>query len=454
MAPPTDSSRPPTRHPVLLGAVIALVAVNLRPALASVGPVLSDLRADLGLSGTAAALLTALPVLCLGVLAATAPALARRWGMEPVVAIVLGVVTAGLLLRVTAGTVVLFAGTVVVSGAIAVANVLLPAIIKRDFAGGGGPMMGVYTMALSGSAAVAAGTTIPIGDAVGLGWRGALGMWAVPAALALVAWLPFARTHHTAPAAAPHGGSLLRDALAWQVTFFFGLQALSFYAILAWLPSVYRDHGSSPATAGLLLSVSAFVQIPIALTLPTLAVRSVDQRMLAAGCTIVTVAGLTGVMVAPTTAPYLWMVLLGIGQGASFAVGLTLFVLRTRGIADTARLSAMAQTFGYLVAAGGPLLVGAVHDAARSWTPALAMLVLLALPQLVAGVLAGRPLHVGRGSPARQAGPGGTGSGGTGSGGAGSGGAGSGRAGSGRAGSGGTGSGGTGTLDGREIRGR
>jgi MFS transporter, CP family, cyanate transporter len=390
---------PPARHPVLLGFTIALVAANLRPALASVGPVLTDLRADLGLSGTAAAVLTAVPVICLGAVAATAPALARRWGMEPIVAAVLGVLVGALLLRVTDGTVVLFAGTIVASGAIAVANVLLPAIIKRDFPTGSGAMMGVYTMALSGSAAVAAASTVPIGDAVGHGWRGALGAWAAPAAVGLVAWLPFARAHTPPPSDAAPGGetparSLLGNRLAWNVTLFFGLQALSFYAVLAWLPSIYRDHGYSPAAAGLLLSVSAIMQVPITLVLPGIAGRAVDQRLLTTVATLLTAAGLAGILLAPTAAPYLWMIVLGTGQGATFALGLTMFVLRARSTASTARLSAMAQTFGYLVAAGGPLLVGAVHDAAGSWTPALVLLLVLIAPQLVTGVIAGRARYV------------------------------------------------------------
>jgi len=260
--------------------------------------------------------LTALPVVCLGVLAATAPALARRWGMERVIAMVLGGVIAGLLVRVVAGPVLLFAGTVLVSGSIAIANVLLPAVIKRDFAGHSGPMMGVYTMALSGSAAVAAGSTVPIGDLLGYGWRGALAAWAAPAVLALLAWLPYTRAHHPPPAAGPGGRALLRSALAWQVTLFFGLQALSFYAVLAWLPSVYRDHGYSPAAAGLLLSVSAVVQIPVTLLLPSLVTKVHDQRMLAAVATLLTAAGLAGILVAPTAVPYLWVLVLGVGQGA------------------------------------------------------------------------------------------------------------------------------------------
>ncbi|MFL6130352.1 MAG: CynX/NimT family MFS transporter [Mycobacteriales bacterium] len=379
----------------MLGFAVAIAAVNLRPALASVGPVLPEIRADLGLSGAAAAVLTSVPVLCLGLLAPAAPALARRWGIEPVVALVLGALTAGLLVRVLAGTAALLAGTVLASGAIAVANVLLPALVKRDFPASTGTMMGVYTMSLSGSAAVAAGTTAPLAQATG-SWRGGLGAWAVPAAVALLAWLPLARRR---PAGADQGGGrrLLGDPLAWQVTAFFGLQSLCFYAVLSWLPTVYRDAGYGAVAAGAVLSGSALMQIPVTLVLPRLAARARTQRPYALAATVCTAAGLTGVLVAPTAAPYLWAVVLGAGQGAAFAVALTLIVLRARDPADTAGLSAMAQSLGYVLAASGPFLVGAVHDRTGSWTVPIALLLLLLVPQAAAGLLAGRPRHVGGG---------------------------------------------------------
>jgi CP family cyanate transporter-like MFS transporter len=355
--------------------------------------VLTEIRADLGLSGGLAAVLTSVPVLCLGLLAPAAPVLARRWGIEPVIALVLGVLTTGLLVRVLGGTAALFAGTVLASGAIAVANVLLPALVKRDFPASTGTMMGVYTMSLSGSAAVAAGITAPLAEATG-GWRGGLGGWAVPAAVALLVWLPLARGR--GPAADQGGGRRLRrDPLAWQVTAFFGLQSLSFYAVLSWLPTVYRDSGYSAVAAGAVLSGSALVQIPVTLLLPRLATRARTQRPHALAATACTAAGLAGVLTAPTAAPYLWAVLLGVGQGAAFAVALTLLVLRARDTADTAGLSAMAQSLGYVLAASGPFLVGAVHDRTGSWAPPIGLLLLLLVPQAVAGALAGRPRHVG-----------------------------------------------------------
>jgi CP family cyanate transporter-like MFS transporter len=354
-----------------------------------VGPVLDDVRTDLELSGTTAALLVSLPVLCLGVLATLAPRLARRWGMEPVLTVVLAAIAAGLQLRVLGNVGLLFAGTVLASGAIAVGNVLLPALIKRDFPQHSGTMIGVYTMALSGSAAVAAAATVPLGDAIGLGWRGALGVWVAPAVLALVLWIPFTGGHTPPPETGAPRKSLLTDALAWQVTVFFGLQSLFFYAILSWLPSLYRDQGYSAAAAGFVLSAMTFVQIPVTLILPRFAARARDQRGYLAATTMLTAVGVCGVMLAPTTLPYLWSCLMGVGIGGSFSLGLLLFVVRSRQPADTARLSAMAQTFGYVLAAS------AVHDATGSWTTPLALLLVLTVPQFVAGVLAGRPLHVG-----------------------------------------------------------
>ncbi len=386
-APPDGGAR--HRHPILLGLAVALVAFNLRAAVASVGPVLPEIRTDLPLSGTGAALLTFLPVLCFGLLAMAAPGLARRWGIEPVLLGVLGVLTAGLLLRVLDGPTVLLLGTALAGAAIAVGNVLVPPLIKRDFPDRIGLMMGVYTMAVSGSAAVAAGLTVPLGDAIGLGWRGALGVWLVPAALAAAAWLPQVR-NHTRPPEPPQGPPLRRSALAWQVTFYFGLQSLCFYSVLAWLPSIYREHDFGPAAAGALLSVSGLVQIPVALVMPTLANRSANQVPHIVASTLFIGAGLAGVLIAPTAAPYLWAVLIGIGQGAAFALALHLFVLRTRQVHETARLSAMAQTVGYVISAFGPLLVGLVHDATGSWTAPLLLLLALLVPQLAFGALSGR----------------------------------------------------------------
>jgi len=379
------------RPVVLVGLAVMLVALNLRAPVASVGPVLPEVRADLGLTGIGAAVLTTLPVLCFGVLAVVAPWWARRAGVEAVLMVALILLTVGLGGRVWGGPSLLLAGTLVVGGSIAIANVLLPPLIKRDFPGGTGVMMGLYTMCLAGSAAIGAGATVPLGEAIGVGWRGGLWIWAVPAALAAAVWLPMLNRSTRPPRHQPAPGpSLARHPLAWQVTVYFGLQSMIFYAMLSWLPSIYRDHGYSPAAAGFLLSLCGLVQIPVTLLLPRFAIRATSQVAHIAASTTFMGAGLLGILIAPTMAPYLWVTLLGIGCGACFAMGLALFVLRTGRIEDTARLSAMSQSVGYLICACGPLLFGLVHDLTNSWNAPLTMLILLLVPQLHTGMLAGR----------------------------------------------------------------
>jgi CP family cyanate transporter-like MFS transporter len=377
--------------PVALTVGVVFIAINLRPAVASVGPVLADLRDDTGLSAVAASVLTAIPILCFGALAPVAPRLARRIGLRPALGLLLAVLLAGLLLRLLPGVPLLFAGTMIAAAGIAASNVLVPALIKDDYAGRTGLAMGIYTTMLTLAAAVAVGISVPAEHSLGGGWRTALGLWAIPATLALVVWLPLARRGAEKPPETPRvPGSLLREPLAWHVTVYFGLQALGFYAVLAWLPTLYQDAGYSATTAGGLVSLTAFIQCPVALVVPMLATRARDQRLLVLVAGLCAAGGLLGILFAPTTAALLWILLLGLGQGAAFPLGLTLVVLRTDEPAVTARLSAMAQSGGYLLAALGPFLVGSLHDLTDSWTVSVTLLIVLLVPQIGSGLIAGK----------------------------------------------------------------
>lgn len=380
----------------LLAVGLILIAANLRPTVTSVAPLLPQIRADLGLSSAAASLLTATPVLCFGLLAPFAPRLADRLGMERTLGLVLLTVTVGLLVRVGPTTLTLFGGTVLAGGAIALGNVLLPALVKRDFPTRAGAITGAYTMALQIGAALAAGLSVPIATAAG-GWRGGLAVWAAAVGIALVVWLPNLRSRTRPDALPPTGaiGQLLRSPLAWQVTLFFGIQSLEFYAIVSWLPTIYQDAGFNPADAGIVLSVSTLAGAIPSLVMPSIATRAPDQRLLAIAVCVLIGVGLLGVVLAPLAQPWLWSVLIGLGNGASFPLALTLLVLRTRNSADTARLSALAQSVGYLIAAAGPVLVGLVHDLTASWGAAIGLLIVLLVPQTAFGIAAGRAVLLG-----------------------------------------------------------
>ena len=271
--------------------------------------------------------------------------------------------------------------------AIATANVLLPVLVRRDFAHRTGTAMALYTVSLIAFAALAAGATVPLADALGGGWRPGLAVWAIPAAVAVLAWLP-ALVHRdtprraTAPRSRPGGPAraLLREPLAWAVTLFFALQSAGFYATLAWLPSIFRSHGASESHAGALLSLTMAVGLITSLIVPGLAGRSRDQRPLVVVACALTAAGLLGILLAPMSAPYLWTVLLGLGQNATFPLALMLIVMRGGDVATTAGLSTMAQSVGYVLSSFAPLAVGALHGIADSWTPALILLLALVAP--------------------------------------------------------------------------
>jgi MFS transporter, CP family, cyanate transporter len=379
--------------PALLVAGVILVSINLRPAAASIGPILDRIQSDTGLSSGWAGALATLPVLCFGLLAPLAPPLARRLGLHTAIAVALIALTAGMLVRLVGGNVLLFAGTALAGAAIAVGNVLMPVVVRRDFPHRTGTAMALYTTSLIGFAALAAGVTVPIADAFGGGWRPGLGVWAIPAAIAALAWLPafLRRSADARPAGhAPLVRPLLRQPLAWQVTLFFALQSGGFYSTLAWLPDIFRSHGAGDSQAGFLLSLSIVVGLLTSTTLPGLATRVRDQRWLVVVCSAVWAAGLSGILVAPMSAPYLWAVLLGLGQNSTFPLALMLIVLRGGSVATTEGLSTLAQSVGYAIAAIFPLAVGALHGAAGSWTPSLILLLALLVPQVAFGLAAGR----------------------------------------------------------------
>ena len=392
----------PSRSDALVLAGVVLVAINLRPAAASIGPLIVRIEHDTGLASGWASALTTLPVLCFGLLAPLAPVFAKRFGVRSSIAAAMVALLAGIAMRLLPGVAFLFLGTAIAGSAIATGNVLLPVLVRRDLHGRTATAMAFYSTALIGFAALAAGITVPLADALGGGWKGGLGIWAVPAAVGALAWSPWLwrRDRDIESASAPGVVAAARERvpvrallvrpLAWQVTLFFALQSGGFYATLAWLPSIYESHGAGQARAGLLLSLTMVVGLVTAVTVPGLAHRFADQRALMAASCVLTAAGLAGVLLAPMSVPYLWTALLGLGQNAAFPLALMLIVGRAGDVPHTEALSTMTQSIGYVLGALGPLAVGAIHGATGSWTPSLILLLVIVAPQLVLGLAASR----------------------------------------------------------------
>ena len=377
----------------LLFVGLVLVALNLRPALSSMAPLLGEVSASLGLSGIQAGLLTTLPVLCLGLFAPLAPVLARRMGAERVVLMILLVLACGIALRSHFGVGGLFVGSLVAGASIGIIGVLLPGIVKRDFARQAGMMTGVYTMSLCLGAALAAGSSVPIARLMG-GWTLGLGFWLVPALLAAVIWWPQARSLHPSHKVAYRVRGLLKDPLAWQVTLFMGLQSSLAYIVFGWLPSILMARGLSAQEAGLVMSGSIIVQLVSALSAPWLGTRGRDQRLAIVVVMLMSMAGLFGCLYAPIGGLWGWAVVLGLGQGGVFALALTLIVLRSGDAHVAAGLSSMAQGVGYTIASMGPLAVGLVHDLTGGWNAIGWVFAFIGVTATAAGLGAGRALQV------------------------------------------------------------
>ncbi|MDD2060484.1 CynX/NimT family MFS transporter [Pseudomonas sp. GD03860] len=382
------------KRPWLLLLGLVLVALNLRPALSSMAPLLNQVSESLGLTASAAGLLTTLPVLCLGLFAPLAPILARRFGSERVILGILMVLAAGIAVRSAFGSTGVFVGSIMAGASIGVIGVLLPGIVKRDFPKHAGTLTGVYTMALCLGAALAAGATVPLSQHLGDSWALGLGFWLIPALLAALIWLPQAREGHGAHHVAYRVRGLLRDPLAWQVTLYMGLQSSLAYIVFGWLPSILIGRGLTPTQAGLVLSGSVIVQLISSLAAPWLATRGKDQRIAIVGVMVMVLAGLFGCLYAPLEGLWGWAIVLGLGQGGSFALALTLIVLRSKDAHVAANLSSMAQGVGYTLASMGPFAVGLVHDLTGGWNAIGWIFAVVGIGAIAFGLKAGRSLHV------------------------------------------------------------
>jgi CP family cyanate transporter-like MFS transporter len=382
--------------PLLVG--LLLVALNLRPAISSVPPVLETIRQDLGLGRAYLGLLTTIPVLCMSALALVAPTIRERIGAERAVlwsVVLIGAAVAG---RLAAGQASVLLVTTLFAGiGIAVVQSLLPAVVKAWFPDRAALVTGLYTVGITGGLALAALVTVPIERLLGGFWPGALAAWSLLAAVAAVFWLPLASRARSMPR---HEGADERARLpwrsgqAWSVALFFGAESCLFFSSLTWLAPLYVDHGLDEGRAGLLLAVFALVRVPAAFLFPALADRSGDRRPWLALTLVLAIFGFCAVGIVPLAtpwAPLAWVVVLGLGVGGLFPLALTLPLDYSADAEETSRLTAMTFFVGYIVAALGPVAVGALRDATGGYA-----IPFVALATIGVGMLAASPRFRGR----------------------------------------------------------
>jgi MFS transporter, CP family, cyanate transporter len=413
---PGAGGRPGTRawttRLMILG--IVLTALNLRPAITSLGALLEEVRDGLGMSGSVAGLLTSVPPLCFAVFGSLAPRLARRFGPAAVVCAGMVAIATGLVVRPYTGTTAGFvAASALALMGIAVSNVLMPVIVKSWFPDRVGSMTGLYSMALALGTSTAAAVTVPLTEALGGTWQTGLTAWATLAAVAVLPWLPFVRTgaRGTGGAGRAAGGSgsarqevpgesgavpddgaaprVTRSRTAWALAVFFGLQATAAYITMGWMPQIFRDAGVPADTAGVLLAVTMVMGVPLAFVIPRLATRLPHQGPIAVALGLCGLLSYAGLYLAPAGGAWVWALLLGVSN-CSFPLALTLVGMRARTGEGVAKLSAFAQSTGYLISIPGPLLVGVLYQHSGGWGLPLALMAALMVPQIAVGALAGR----------------------------------------------------------------
>nr|WP_154960725.1 MFS transporter [Paenibacillus xylanexedens] len=389
-----QSQQPPQKFGLLLAGII-VIAATMRSPITATGPVVELIRSDTGIGHTMAGLLTSLPLIAFAAVSPFAPRLAKRFGLETALLLAVIIVTSGITLRLLPSVLSLYAGTALLGCGIALSNVLLPSLIKRDFPLRVGIVTGLYSVSMNMFASISSGISVPVAEASSLGWRASLGVWAILSLMAVFLWLPQAQRGrkqmlYITSQSEKAPTRLRTSSLAWFVTLFMGIQSLIFYTTITWLPEILADQGFSAASAGWMLSLMQMVSVPATFIVPILAGKTRDQRLLT---TLTCLCLIVGYALLFSTTPVLvttGVALAGIGAGASFGLVTMFFVLRTRHAREAASLSGMAQSFGYMLAAGGPLLFGLMHDWTHGWSLPLLVQVLLAIGLLMTGLQASK----------------------------------------------------------------
>ena len=379
---------------IALVAGILFIAVNLRLPFTSIAPVLPLIQSDFGLSSSAVGLLTSLPLLAFAAFSPLSAPVARKFGLERTLFAALTIISLGILLRSTGSVWALYLGTILIGTGIALGNVLLPGLVKRDLSANVASMTGAYSITMGAAGAIGSAIMIPLTQV--WGWNIALTLLIAAPLFALIVWLPQLKKHEPVSLSNPKKSATVavwKSPLAWLVTLFMGLNAMPFYVAVGWLPTILMDNGISATEAG---SVHGTLQLATAipgLILVATLRRLKDQKLAAVTTSLLVALSFIGLIYAPEFA-ILWATLLGFGSGACMMLGLTFVVLRTQNAGDAAALSGMAQCVGYLMAAAGPLLLGQVHDWTGGWTAPLLITAAIAVAGACTGMMAGRNVHL------------------------------------------------------------
>ncbi|MGE7840358.1 CynX/NimT family MFS transporter [Lysinibacillus sp. NPDC093712] len=387
-----------TRNSWLLLIGIILVGSNLRVPLTSAGSLIPLIRDDFGISNALIGTITTVPLLAFALLSPFAPKIANRIGMELTITLALILLIIGIAVRSFSGIFALFSGTILIGVAIAMGNVLIPGIVKMNFPLKIGLMTGIYAIFMNLFGALGSGVSVPMASIGNFGWQGALGIWGLLTIISLLLWLPQLSKRQKGEKVQVNvknkKGSLWRSPLAWKITIFMGGQSLMFYTLITWLPDILNMKGYNSNTAGWMVFLMQFALIPVTFIVPVLAEKMKNQVGLSITTTILFIIGFAGLLQGNSVLVPFCAILLGIAGGSAFSLSMMFFTLRTSDGKEAAEMSGMAQSFGYLLAAVGPVLVGTLHDITDGWSIPLILLIFISCVLLIVGIGAGKEGYV------------------------------------------------------------
>lgn len=387
-----DSGHFDNRRWAFIGAVIALMlaAVNLRGGLVVIGPLVTDMRADLNVSSSAFGMLMTLPLICFGAVSLLVPTLARKIEPLRVVLAAILLIAIGAGIRLIVNFPVMLVGTLFLGTGIAILNVMIPGLVKGLFPRHSGVLTGLYTVVLTLGATLSILIAIPMRDQFG-SWQAPMAVWALLPLVAALIWLPMLKVRFTPKTMPTLSATVWRLPKAWALTAFMGLQSSVFYVLATWLPRLLMDSGYSDAYAGSLTSLLALVGLPAAFLIPIAAVKLKSQRLLILTILMTGVGGMVGLLLMPQQFAEVWVSLLGIYGGSSLSMALVMFAIKTHDMRQATTLSAMVQGIGYLGASVTPSLVGAIYDVSHEWTPIVWGIIIVITLQNVAGWFVAAP---------------------------------------------------------------
>lgn len=372
----------------LLFIALVLAAINLRPGITSLAPLIERIANELSLSRGLIALTTALPVLCMGLLAPFAPRLAVRFGLERTITGCMALIGGALLLRLASHhSVVLIGSAVFVGAGIAVAGPLLSGFIKRHFVGKVGRVVAWYSLSMTIGGAGGAVLTGPITGLLAGRWHWGLAIWAVPALVALLLWM-WVPNKQEDPAEVGSGGGLpWREPRAWVITGFFAIQAGLFYTLTTWLTARYHEVGFGDSQSNTLFSSFMMIGLPSAFVLPWLAQRYNNRAQLLLVCAITSSLCLGMISFTPQLLPQVFALLLGFALSGSFALSLVLPMYEVNTPLAVSRWTAMMLCAGYSISSFTPILTGLVRDLTGSYQVPFIVLTGLATSMIVLALL-------------------------------------------------------------------